>query len=306
LATGKPDIWYPRKAAKYVAETMQLSIEEDCFLTRLMDQYWILQGPLPTDASRLQNLTRYTRAQFNRCEWVLGRYFTLHGGAWHHAELDAELAEAGERKRIAQENGAKGGRPRYQRETPAETRNQPQEKPAGLSNPKPRNNPAGFPAGKLGGNPDPNPEESSLPLPLPEEEKENAPASPGARADFEKKDLWEDLVAEFRLVPVTDRELKQYRAVVHALHAKCARKGDIPTWAKLYRKEWPNVKCTPWALVKWWDYFAPKQPKAETPAEREVREARARELEEWMAMPQEEREAVAKAFVEDAMARMAR
>jgi hypothetical protein len=106
-----------------------------------------------------------------------------------------------------------------------------------------------------------------------------------------KKRLWDALLAEFRLNPQLPQEGTRYRAVVNALHAKGAKPPDIAVRAKRYRREW-KVECTPEALVKWWDRFAPplmEEPRAETPAEREAREREEAELQEWLALPEEER-----------------
>lgn len=135
---------------------------------------------------------------------------------------------------------------------------------------------------------------TTLGIPNPTKPNQNTPAAsrPGPPTDAAKRRLWDALLGEFRLDPKLPQEDTRYRAVVKALHAKGAQPPDIAVRARRYRREW-KVECTPEALVKWWDRFAPPpraETQPETTEEREARERAEAELREWLDLPAEERQ----------------
>jgi uncharacterized protein YdaU (DUF1376 family) len=136
MSNGKTDTWYPMYPADYLKDTLDLTLEEDGFYTRALNQVYINKGRIPVEPERLQRLLR---VQFNRCKWILGKYFYQAGDTYGNARADIEIAKANRNAEVARVNGMRGGRPRI--------------KPDGIPNGLPMGNPAGYPT--------PNPEKSS-------------------------------------------------------------------------------------------------------------------------------------------------
>jgi len=61
---------------------------------------------------------------------------------------------------------------------------------------------------------------------------------------------------EFGLKPVTKADNARVGKVVRDLTAKAATPAEIATRIARYRKRWPDMACTPEAVVKHWDEFA--------------------------------------------------
>lgn len=143
MASGKTDTWFPMYPADYLKNTLDLTLEEDAFYSRALNQVYINNGRIPSEPERLQRLLRVNRVQFNRCKWIFGRYFYEVGNEYGHRRADKEIQKAQERAEVARQNGRSGGRPPKQ--NPAETQ---------------RVN-SGLPDGIAPANPDHNPEKSS-------------------------------------------------------------------------------------------------------------------------------------------------
>jgi hypothetical protein len=116
------------------------------------------------------------------------------------------------------------------------------------------------------------------------------------------------LIAEFRLMPFAHEELEELRNLVAILTGKAAEPSEIALRAARYRKQWPGMACTPRALVRWWDTFAPAKPaaKEESFAERARRKAQEAEERAWLAMDQDERDRQVAASLEDARRKLGR
>jgi uncharacterized protein YdaU (DUF1376 family) len=106
--------YYPRNIGDYAAATAHLSDLEDLFYTRLIDRYYLTEGPLPLD---VDSLCRFVRArskeQRSAVEAVLAEFFTKSDEGYRQSRCDEEIAKFKEKAERSRANGKKsGGRPR--------------------------------------------------------------------------------------------------------------------------------------------------------------------------------------------------
>lgn len=98
---------YPRHIGDWMRDTAHLSEVEECIYSRLVDQYYSRERPLPTDAVQCCRLVRaITPAARRAVTVVLGEFFTLEADGHHQKRCDVELQAQAERS----EKAAKGGR----------------------------------------------------------------------------------------------------------------------------------------------------------------------------------------------------
>lgn len=115
--------YWERHIGDYARDTAHLSMLEHGAYTLLLDRYYATEKPIPAD--QVHRLARArTRDEKAAVDAVLGEFFVLIDGEWHHNRADREIEKASGRITAAKENGKKGGRPRKQNET--------QEKPSGF------------------------------------------------------------------------------------------------------------------------------------------------------------------------------
>lgn len=125
---SKVDIWMPIYIGDYLRDTQDLTLEEHGAYMLLMMHYWMREGNIGNDVSRI---ARACRADEKTCGFILGFFFETDGLSYRHKRIDEELEKAHNRRESASENGKKGGRPPL---------NNPQ-KTHGLSVGKPTKNP---------------------------------------------------------------------------------------------------------------------------------------------------------------------
>jgi hypothetical protein len=90
----------------------------------------------------------------------------------------------------------------------------------------------------------------------PTEERRNGGARTASRGASRRDPLWDAVVHHFRLRPVAKSEKSRVGRVVRDLRAKGAEPDDVGRRIERYRAAWPNITCTPEALLKHWDAFA--------------------------------------------------
>lgn len=240
MAAGKTDTWFPMYPADYLKDTLDLTLEEDGFYTRALNQVYINKGRIPAEPERLQRLLRVNRVQYNRCKWILGKYFYKAGDAYGNRRADEEIAKAKERAEVARENGRKsGGRPR----------NNPGETQRVIS---------GLPDGFGAGNPDPNPEKSSSSSHL--NPPFNPPLPPEEKVGIEKPGFQKALPPLCRLFGIenpTQRDEITLFDVWVELRAKKATSRDVAGRIARYREIWPEMPVTPNAILKHWHTCKP-------------------------------------------------
>lgn len=115
--------YWERHIGDYARDTAHLSMVEHGAYTLLLDRYYATEKPIPAD--QVHRLARArSRDEKAAVDAILGEFFVLVDGEWHHNRADREIEKAAGRISAARGNGLKGGRPRKPTET--------QEKPNGL------------------------------------------------------------------------------------------------------------------------------------------------------------------------------
>lgn len=82
--------YYPLNVGDYAAHTAHLEPMEDLAYRRLIDQYYLREGPLPADIQATAKLVRM-RSMVGDVEAVLKEFFTLTDAGWAHIRCDAEI-----------------------------------------------------------------------------------------------------------------------------------------------------------------------------------------------------------------------
>lgn len=82
--------FYPFHIGDYAAHTQRLSLMEDLAYRRLLDLYYLSEGPLAGDARAVAREIGMLD-HLDAVVYVLGRYFEARDGAWHNARCDAEI-----------------------------------------------------------------------------------------------------------------------------------------------------------------------------------------------------------------------
>jgi uncharacterized protein YdaU (DUF1376 family) len=82
--------YFPFNVGDYSAHTAHLEPMEDLAYRRLLDQYYLREGPLPADIQVTAKLVRM-RSMVADVEAVLREFFTLTDGGWRHSRCDAEI-----------------------------------------------------------------------------------------------------------------------------------------------------------------------------------------------------------------------
>lgn len=82
--------YYPFNVGDYAAHTGHLEPMEDLAYRRLLDQYYLREGPLPEDIEACAKLVRM-RSMKADVESVLNEFFVLNDEGWTHRRCDAEI-----------------------------------------------------------------------------------------------------------------------------------------------------------------------------------------------------------------------
>jgi len=83
--------YFPFHLGDYAAHTAHLEPMEDLAYRRLLDQYYLREGPLPFDIQVTAKLVRM-RSMAADVESVLKEFFTLTDSGWTHDRCEAEIA----------------------------------------------------------------------------------------------------------------------------------------------------------------------------------------------------------------------
>ncbi len=273
---SKTDIWLPWYPADYLKDTLHLTLEEDGFYRRALDQIWICRGRLPVDPKRISLLLRISDRQMKRCSWILDKHFYRIGEEYGHRRCDIELAKSQEKANIARNNGNKGGRPPIQKETQRVI--------------------SGIPTA----NPDYNPEKSSSHSPSHSHKK--GEREPRTREDFQITKERAEIVLQ--IYPSKAKKdgrpiAKSQKALSHLI----AKISEFPAYDWENHAKMMNFDPTPQNLEKWVESmpdeialgslrkaFPASQPaKARPDPEIEAQAARTRHEIEMAALPEDEK-----------------
>lgn len=96
--------YYPFHVGDYSAHTGHLEPMEDLAYRRLLDQYYLREGPLPADIEVTAKLIRM-RSQKADVESVLREFFVLEDSGWTHARCDSEIERMRDKQAKAKASG---------------------------------------------------------------------------------------------------------------------------------------------------------------------------------------------------------
>lgn len=86
--------YYPFHIGDYAKKTRHLSWDEDMAYRRLMDAYYLQEGPLPGDKRQVYRLVMAaTKAQREAVDVVLAEFFELREGGFSNHRCDEELSK---------------------------------------------------------------------------------------------------------------------------------------------------------------------------------------------------------------------
>lgn len=97
--------YYPFHLGDYAAHTGHLEPMEDLVYRRLLDLYYLREGPLPTDVMATAKLIR-ARSMAADVESVLQEFFVLTEDGWRHTRCDEEIAKMQDKQSKARASAA--------------------------------------------------------------------------------------------------------------------------------------------------------------------------------------------------------
>jgi uncharacterized protein YdaU (DUF1376 family) len=98
--------FYSFHIGDYAAHTGHLDPMEDIAYRRLLDAYYLAEGPLPADVERCARLARM-RDHVDIVRAVLAEFFLLTDDGWRHARCDLEIERKQEKADKARESAGK-------------------------------------------------------------------------------------------------------------------------------------------------------------------------------------------------------
>lgn len=229
MTTAKTDTWYPMYPGDYLKDTLDLTLEEDGFYTRALNQVYINKGRIPVEPERLQRLLRVNRVQFNRCKWILAKYFYQVGKEYGNARADIEIAKAQGRSELAAEKGKRGNEKRWG---------------------KPR------PSDRTG---DPTSEATAIPVRSPSARSSSSPSDPPFKSPPEFRTIAPVLYDALGIQTPSMREESAAFEAWTELKAMKATAEEFAGRAARYREKWPDMPCTFKAVMANWSQMAPVQ-----------------------------------------------
>lgn len=109
--------YYPFNVGDYAAHTAHLEPMEDLAYRRLLDQYYLREGPLPADIQATAKLVRM-RSMAADVESVLREFFTLTDEGWRHTRCDAEVEKMQDKQAKARASAAASVNARQAKQKP--------------------------------------------------------------------------------------------------------------------------------------------------------------------------------------------
>lgn len=121
--------YYERHLGDYARDTGHLSPLEHGVYNLMLDRYYATEEPIPEDQAHRICRAR-TKEERDAVDVVLAEFFTLEGGVYRQARVEAEIERARARIENSRSNGKRGGRPR---KNPVGSKKETQKKPTGFS-----------------------------------------------------------------------------------------------------------------------------------------------------------------------------
>ncbi len=97
--------FFPFHLGDYAAHTAHLELLEDLAYRRMLDLYYLREGPLPADEQEVARLIRM-RPHVDAVRAVLSEFFRLDEAGWRHARCDAEIARMSHKRDQAKASAA--------------------------------------------------------------------------------------------------------------------------------------------------------------------------------------------------------
>jgi uncharacterized protein YdaU (DUF1376 family) len=95
--------FWNRHIGDIIRDTVSLTMLEDGAYTRLLDQYYQTERPLPLDRKMIYRLARATSAAERKaCDFVMESFFQKEEDGYHQKRCDIEIASYQEKQRKAQ------------------------------------------------------------------------------------------------------------------------------------------------------------------------------------------------------------
>lgn len=95
----------------YMKHTARLTLMEDLAYRRMLDLYYLNDGPLCSDTKRLAKQIGMAGEE-DAIAFVLSEFFTLDGDVYRNSRADKEITSYAEKAEKSRLNGRNGGRPR--------------------------------------------------------------------------------------------------------------------------------------------------------------------------------------------------
>ena len=213
---AKTDIWMPIFIGDYLKDTRHLTTEEHGAYYLILLELWNKEGFLPIDT--IHRIALKPRDKFAEIWKNISGFFTEKDGIISQKRLLKELKLSKKKRKACKNNGLKGGRPITKGLTPRLC----------LANQKG------------------NPRETSSPSPS----QVNTIAPKKVR---EPNILWDAVCSLWGFKPVTKSELSRIGKLSRDFKLKEATPELILLKGKAYKAKWPDVECSPEALLKHWD-----------------------------------------------------
>lgn len=125
----KNDMWFKWYPAKYKADTMHLTAEQDGIYRRLIDHYMETSQPLPDNLVALSRIAGIS-GDILEGNWpVLAVFFRTEGNKLHLKVCDELVRERAEKSEKFRQFGKMGGRPKVSGENPRVSESIPEAKP---------------------------------------------------------------------------------------------------------------------------------------------------------------------------------
>jgi len=236
--------YFPFHLGDYSAHTAHLEPMEDLAYRRLLDQYYMKEGPLPADIQVTAKLCRM-RSMMADIESVLKEFFTLTAAGWMHDRCEIEICNMQERQKMAKAKANK----RWHMPRPEHSIAPAQVLDAAASA-----------AAQDLGNPAMLPIPLPLPLPLPIKKNTSAVAPP----DGVSESVWQDFCQHRK-----DKKAKLTQTALDGITREAAKAGWTleAALSECCARGWTGFKAD-------WVSDKPRQP--ETFRERDARNARQR------------------------------
>lgn len=105
--------FYKFHLGDYYKKASHLSMLEDGAYRRLMDAFYLREGPLPADREQIYRLVKaFSKQEKAAIDLILGEFFSLTDAGYTNARCEQELSDTRERSEKARQSGLASGRSR--------------------------------------------------------------------------------------------------------------------------------------------------------------------------------------------------